>query len=135
MTSAEQRADYVAYYRELKRLGICPRCKTDVPAGRVYHKHCQRAINAKANASKNAWRTRKLEAGLCIACGNAPLVTQTMCDACRRRHNGKARYTRTTDRRPKCLLCRDRGHNKRTCPRRFRVNVIEYAVARAAVEL
>lgn len=122
----------MARYYELKEHGICPRCKQDAPPGRVFHKDCQRATNAAAKRSKKAWGKRKLEEGLCRICGRNPLATQTNCDDCRRRVNERMRLKRGKVCRIKCGLCKQPGHDRRTCRLRYSVSVVPYATARNA---
>jgi hypothetical protein len=131
-----------ARYRIKRQRGQCviDGCYVRVPKGitcplhkarlKRYNKKCssrQQARLSKNKGQRELYALRK-RLGVCVDCGCDDLATPTRCQAHRERFNN--RFPRKTTKR--CSVCRELGHEIRTCPLRFKrdVNVIEYATAR-----
>jgi hypothetical protein len=123
-------------YRFLRDHGRCVACKVADPApGRVRCQACLEEASRRSKKSRyaspgrleryravqRATRERWKRMGLCARCGSGPTTTATLCEGCRKniRKTSSACYVPSaTPRLHKCGLCREEGHNARTCPMR-----------------
>lgn len=62
---------------------------------------------------------KRAAAGLCTECGSDDLASERRCKKCQARD--RKRYKHIENK--KCSICREPGHNKRSCHRRFSVDV------------
>lgn len=118
---------------ELRANGLCRDCKADSP-GSSYCAKC-RERRSVATPEGRAWRKQYMRlkreelsaAGICTACGVRKCGGGRRCDECLKKRREKWETERGD--RPRraqrlCSLCREAGHNKRVCSKRFTDGVV-----------
>lgn len=143
-------------YRLLRAHGLCTACKAEVlpnaRTGRPRSKcdPCQDAIirwgdrhraqvaRSQALYVKDKRRKRKRR-GLCTECGTNPRGRTVKCDPCANYHNERYRPGCKAGCARACSLCRQSGHDIRTCTRRPQayggLTIDDYATARTFTEV
>jgi hypothetical protein len=85
-------------------MGKCLQCANPPEPGR---KLCRAHLDYYKRAAQK-WRNKQRAAGLCVACGQGPLVTKSYCARCQARMKAKRKK-----RVPTCTLCVISGHHRR----------------------
>jgi hypothetical protein len=124
------------YKATLKAAGLCPNCKGTPDPGHVYCRKClawfarYNKTNKRAKYSWKRMRQRRVNRGVCGLCGKRPLDLQTMCRPCADRKRQQGLKYRKTTKKLRCSMCGELGHQKRSCPLRFRVDIVHYGTMR-----
>lgn len=145
MKDAAQERIYKRESRLLaKSLGVCTRCfKNDAQEGFAYCASCRSVVNSAPSRSTNyrpRWEQKHVKAGRCKRCGNEPLASTRYGVKCLRKFRAATSKDRPVSPIRWCSLCSKAGrerkpgdrHNARSCPFRFKIDVVEYATARRA---
>lgn len=145
-------------YFTLKAAGCCPKCGDKWEGETVLCRECIdynlsfRGKTPKAARSelraRRRWarkmRKARIAAGKCVNCGGPQTESGQRCETCRDLHNLKRNALREQRRDPNtprrihlCKLCREPGHDARTCKKRHvaEISIIEFATARNAVDV
>lgn len=141
-------------YHLLRSHGLCVSCKVPTPpnartgAPRSKCDHCMKAIIAWGERNKaavhraqgiyrRARRAALKKRGLCVDCAKRPYGRTTRCTQCEDLFNARYRPNRKGARARSCRLCRQRGHDIRTCKQRSvdRLSIDDYATARTYHEV
>lgn len=83
----------------------CLQCANPREPGR---RLCRSHLDYYKRAAQK-WRDKQRAAGLCVVCGEGPLVTRSYCERCRRKATAKNQKKRVAT----CTICAVPGHHRR----------------------